>query len=99
MQSYPMTSGASATWTTFIVFFVILELDTQDHTHLYTLTKNNFKKFCVWKQVLQKKLVQVGNDVRVNKWWQDLNFWMNYFCKLDITPCSVSAEKVWFNLV
>ncbi len=25
-----------------------------------------------------KKLIQVRNDMRVNKWWQHFNFWVNY---------------------
>ncbi len=45
-----------------------------------------------------KTFIQVWNYLRVSKWWQNLNFWVNYpfklFCFFDYTVVVISLQNV-----
>lgn len=46
------------------------------HMNTYIFMHSNF----AW--TLRKLWFWAGNDMRVKKWWQNVNFWVTYICKV-----------------
>ncbi len=46
--------------------------------------------FCVQ----QKKLIQVWNNLKVSKWWQNFHFWMNFPFKLGKENCTTEKYSL-----
>ncbi len=45
---------------------------------------------------IKKRLIQVWNDMRVSKWWQNFHFWVNYSFKVSLsTLTSVVLDHIY----
>lgn len=72
--------------------------------HLKRCSKYSFSKY-IWKipqnflllYFTRKKVIQVWTNMRENKWWQSVNFWVNFPFNVNMTGIKQIFVVYWFS--